>query len=72
MKRIEQWEPIFLVFPRKVSGQWLWLKRVMRKGNEYMSEEDFIGMVDSQKPTRVDIDDLLLYTADEILEGKNE
>jgi hypothetical protein len=44
----------------------------MRKGNVYMTEKDYLGMVESQEPTKEDISKLYPYTADDILEMEDD
>jgi hypothetical protein len=72
MKRVERWAPVFLILPKKILGEWYWLRRVMRKGNVYMTEKDYLGMVESQEPTKEDISKLYPYTADDILEMEDD
>jgi hypothetical protein len=72
MKRVDRWAPVFLILPKKVSGQWMWLKRVMRKGDEYVTERDYEGILERQQPTREQISQLFPYTADEVLEMEDD
>lgn len=72
MKRIQRWQPHFVIWPRKVSGKWTWLRRVMRKGDQYVFEYEYDKLVNELRPSAEQIAKLTPYTADEILEGDTD
>lgn len=74
MNRIQRWVPIFLLWPKRVSGKWYWLKLVMRKGttNRYLSVEEYNDFVVTTLPSAEQIANLTPYTEDEILEGDTD